>query len=62
MKVLVSLCNKRPEVDKAPGVWLVECDTEAMKATLAEDPKKIECAGSVLSQGSFAPNSTTHSG
>ncbi len=33
MKVLVSLCNKRPEVDQAPGVWLVECDTEAMTAT-----------------------------
>jgi hypothetical protein len=32
MKFLVSLCNKRPEVDKAPGVWLVECDTEAMTA------------------------------
>lgn len=32
MKFLVSLCNKRPEVKKAPGVWLVECDTETMTA------------------------------
>jgi len=33
MKFLVSLCNKVPEVQKAPGVWLVECDTQAMTAT-----------------------------
>src|ERR1700675_669879 len=32
MKFLVSLCNKRPEVDKPPGVWLVECDTETLTA------------------------------
>lgn len=33
MKFLVSLCNKRPEVNNAPGVWLLECDTQTMKGT-----------------------------
>lgn len=33
MRILVSLCNKRPEVNKAPGVWLVECDSKTLKAT-----------------------------
>ena len=33
MKFLASLCNKRAAVAKAPGVWLVECDTENMSAT-----------------------------
>src|SRR5262245_26735666 len=33
MKFLVSLCNKRPPVEQVPGIWLVKCDTDTMKAT-----------------------------